>query len=368
MTGEGEGSNSGSDKADFGPPTGEFGPPVSDFGPPTGELPVPGWQPESAPENSELTWRPAMESAPSPSVPAPAPQFRAPDSGTPEMSRPVFRPAPDAFGPELSVPVSRPVPESTFGPELSSPVFRPAPREQDADTTVRHPIDRDTRWSPSSADTSASSTERSGSAESHSPSGLSWDNDPIAQQLTPQSVASALTPAKRRTSTGNRLVLIAAVVVAVFAVAAGVWALIRGTGTDSTAAPAPPAGGATLDCPATQDGKMTTGNGPGDTASGAGAILGFQHAYYSDRDATLAHTFAASGANLLAPAELQKAIDEQIPQGTTYCLRIVETAPDHFNVEITELRPDGTRLVYWQGVTTVNRDGRTLIQLIDPYE
>ncbi|WP_040788743.1 hypothetical protein [Nocardia paucivorans] len=337
MTGEGEGSNRGSDKADFGPPTGEFGPPVSDFGPPTGELSVPAWQPDSGSAHSELTWRPATEPAP----PAPAPPFRASD----------------AFGPELSAPVPRPATES------APPAFPSAPREPDADATVRHPIERDTRWSPASAP----STDRTGLPEERSSSLLSWDNDPIAQQLTPQSVASALSPTKRRgPAIGKRMIFLATAVVVVIAVAVGVGVLVLTRGGNEEGAAAPPA--TTLDCPATRDGKVVTGNGPGDTSSGAGAILGFQHAYYAERDAALAHTFAAPGANLLAPTELQKVIDEQIPKGTTYCLRIVETAPEHFNVEITELRPDDTRLVYWQGVTTVNLGGRTLIQLIDPYE
>jgi hypothetical protein len=113
------------------------------------------------------------------------------------------------------------------------------------------------------------------------------------------------------------------------------------------------------------EGNVTFGNGSGDTSSGIRAILGFEHAYYSERSATRAHTFVAPGANVEPPVDLQKTIDQHIPRGTAYCLRIAEMAPDRFNVELTERRPDGTEAKYFPVITTVNLDGRTLIYLID---
>ncbi|MGW4330988.1 hypothetical protein ACWEKR_34535 [Nocardia sp. NPDC004573] len=115
-------------------------------------------------------------------------------------------------------------------------------------------------------------------------------------------------------------------------------------------------------CEATRTGRLTVGNGPGGTATGADAILGFQYAYYIDRAGAAAWTFVAPDAVSVSPAEsLQQAIEADIPVGTTYCVRIAERQQDAFDVDVEERRPDGMRVVYKQHVRTVVRDGRTLI-------
>ncbi|MBF6326291.1 hypothetical protein IU412_18580 [Nocardia cyriacigeorgica] len=332
VSGDGEGKDSGSGGSDFGPPVGDFGPPVGDFGPPVGAFGPPttggpGWKPEPAPEKPGLTWRPAGEPAPEPpaSVPAPPPQFRAPDSTT----------FPD------------------------NPPRPPRPESADAgeDRTVRMSADDDSSWWNRPTKSGEPPTPPSEPAREP---GLSWADDPIAKRLTPQSVTEALArPAKKKRPLGPIIAGSAAVVAVLVALTV---VIVMMTGDDSGAETAQaPTTTAALSCPASKDGKVTVGNGAGDTASGAGAILGYQHAFYTARDGAKARSFAASDANVLPAADLQKVIDEQIPQGTTYCLRMTERQPNVFDVDLAVHQPDGTTNLYPQTVQTIDQNGKHLI-------
>jgi hypothetical protein len=136
----------------------------------------------------------------------------------------------------------------------------------------------------------------------------------------------------------------------------------RDSGGSAALPPPPVTPTAALSCPASNDGKVTVGNGAGDTNSGPGAILGFQYAYYVERSGERARSYLAADAEYLSPAEvLQKAIDDEIPVGTTHCVRISATAQDAYDVDLTEHRADGTTIVYPQTVLTVDRDGKKLL-------
>ncbi|NKY37031.1 hypothetical protein HGA13_28765 [Nocardia speluncae] len=370
MTGAGEDRGRESDPADFGPPTGdfgpptgdfgppvsEFGPPVSEFGPPTGDLPVQGWQPAGA-DNPELAWRPADGASGAvpepPAVPAPPPQYRAPDSSTPAYP---------ATGD--SVPVTRPRPGSTDDTTVRHSVpTDPAQRRPGADrtaepeqATVRHSA-ADLRWPGTEP------SDRGDGPVLPRSGGLSWDSDPIAQKLTPQSVSSALAEKPRRGLPVGTIVAVAAVIVAFIAVGVAI-VVVRGGGEGGTGPTAEAIEG--LGCPATQDGAVTVGNGAGDTTSGPDAVLGFQHAFYTQRSGTGAREFVAPDSPAISAAEtIQGAIDEQIPAGTQHCVRITERTANTFDVDLTERRPNGATTVYKQTVTTVERDGKTLLWVIE---
>lgn len=310
--------------SEFGPPVSEFGPPVSEFGPPTVAGTGPRWQvPQQPTDHPELTWRPAGEPETTPALPS---QFRAPDS-TVYTGPPPAAPEPPPAAAERSQPTGGEPQESWWNqPTAEGGVPKPpAPSE----------------------------------------SGLSWAEDPIAMRLALR-VPTTPAPARRKGPSPRWIVL--GVVAAVAVLIALTVTIIVSSGSDEdqdgTAASAGPSTVA-VNCPTRTEGKVTFGNGPGDTSSGIRAILGFEHAYYSERSAARAHTFVAPGANVEPPADLQKTIDQHIPQGTAYCLRIAEITPDRFNVEITEHRPDGSEAQYFPVITTVNLDGRTLIYLID---
>ncbi|WP_030525864.1 hypothetical protein [Nocardia rhamnosiphila] len=362
MTGEGEGREREPERADFGPPTGDFGPPVSEFGPPTGELSMPGWKPNTRPEDSGLTWRPApgAGAAEPPAVPPPPPQYRAPDSSTPVQrpapaeSRPVTRPAPDAD----STTVRHQIPPDPA--PRTSPAGERAPEPDQA--TVRH-TGPDLRWPASGQPNQSGGSESAAGSVRPRAGGLSWDSDPIAQKLTPQSVAGALAAKPRRGLPVGRIVTAVAVLVALVAV--GVAIVVVSGGDDAPAGPPVADSGSALSCPASQEGGVIVGDGVGDTTSGAGAILGFQHQFYVERSGVGARQFVAVDSPAISSAEtIQSAIDTHIPAGTEHCVRITERASNSFDVDLTELRPNGKTTVYKQTVTTVDRDGKTVLWVI----
>lgn len=299
----------------FGPGQSEFGPPVAGFGGPVGaEGAAQQWSTETTGDHPELVWRPAAEPE---TTPPPAPQYRAPDTS-------VF----------LETPSQPSYPQQPVPPEPE--------REQ---------------WWNTSSESAPPPTQRPGS------SGLSWDDDPIARRLAPG--APVQPPRSTESGSGRRFALIGvAAVVVIAAIAAVVVFATRdssGGGPEQTAGPPPP----TASCPSGIEGKVTSGNGSGDNLTGAGAILGFNYAYYTARDGARARTFVAPDANVQPAEDLQRTIDQNILPGTTYCLRITELAPDRFNVVADIKRPNSAPSTYVQVITTVNLDGRRFVQLIE---
>ncbi|MBB5914813.1 hypothetical protein BJY24_003680 [Nocardia transvalensis] len=369
----------------FGPPLNEFGPPLNDFGPPTGESPAVGWSPGDAPERPNLGWQPAdgPPAPPAPPVPPPPPQYRAPDSSTAEASR---APAPDTR--------RMPAPEAPSAPETRRPPGPEASRTPAPET--RRMSAPDTRGGPGPE---PSRPVQGGPPPPQRPadprparesSGSLWDDDDLAKKLvaarpTPQRESSSLwddddlakklgtprpepedEPERPRRNMGVLIGGLAAAFVVIVAIAAVIVFTTRKSEPEGPgAAPAGPPAGEPLACPAVSDGKVVIGNGPGGTSSGPQAILGFEHAYFADRNAAKARTFAAPDANLEAPDLLQKIIESQVPQGTSYCVRIESAAPDRFLVDITVKHPDGNSPKYISTITTVNRDGQNLVYLIE---
>ncbi|NUS94955.1 MAG: hypothetical protein HOQ36_21515 [Nocardia sp.] len=223
---------------------------------------------------------------------------------------------------------------------------------------MRHQSGPDLRWP--SPNQPGGTDQAAGSARPRA-GGLSWDSDPIAQKLTPQSVAGALSQKPRRKIPVGRIVTAVAVLVAVVAV--GV-AIVEVSGGDDEPS-APPVADSALSCPASEEGGVIVGDGVGDTTSGAGASLGFQHQFYVERSGVGARQFVAADSPAISSAEtIQDAIETHIPVGTEHCVRITERAPASFDVDLTELQPGGKKTVYKQTVTTVDRDGKTVLWVI----
>lgn len=314
--------------SEFGPPVSEFGPPVAEFGPPTGDT-GPHWQaPEQTGEHPELVWRPAADAG---TTPPPPPQYRAPDSTSFPEPRPTSPPVPPRVPPIDRIQAMR------------------SAADADKDSWWTRPTD-------------------TGSVPKPPPltsPGLSWADDPIAQRLAPATPTAPPPPPRRSGSHTGRNVL-AGVLAVVILIGLTVTVILasRNNGEDHAAPPAATTG-AGLSCQSVKDGKLTVGNGAGDTTSGPGAILGFQHAFYVERSGAQARRFVAPDAENVSTADIiQKGIDEQVPVGTTHCLRINEVATDTFDVDLTELHPDGKKTIYPQTITTVNRDGKILVYAI----
>ncbi|WP_306356431.1 MULTISPECIES: hypothetical protein [unclassified Nocardia] len=361
-------SDFGPPQSDFGPPQSDFGPPQSDFGPPLSDFGPPLSDFGKAPDAGAAAWTPAAPPSPSPEIgwrPVDAPDYRAPESA----------PAPPTarFDPT-------PAPDTTV--RLSSDQVPPAPKKSSgwaaAGGINTSNSGRESSWlrggetgyPPATPEPARSSTSAAKSTGPERES-LSWADDPIGKMLAPK--AAPPPPPEPESRGRGRLLLVAGAVVVLIAVVVTVALITRGGPEDDVSAdPAPATTGAAvtssaaLSCPARKDGRVTVGNGAGSTASGAEAILGFQHAFYAQRSGTKAREFVAPDALNISPADtIQQAIDEVIPMGTTYCLRIVEITPDIFDADLTEHRPDGTTTVYRQHITTVDRDGRHLIVAIN---
>ncbi|WP_156052440.1 hypothetical protein [Nocardia carnea] len=128
-------------------------------------------------------------------------------------------------------------------------------------------------------------------------------------------------------------------------------------------APATPAPAAAPHCPDRIDGDTVLGAGRGGTDRAPEAILGFEHAYYIERNGTAARAFTTPDAAVPAAGVIQAGIDS-VPQGTTHCVRITALGPDTWAVDLSEHRPGERAQLYLQTVTTTNRDGQILITRI----
>lgn len=394
----------------FGAPASEFGAADTEFGPPTGEYEPPafgafgagpeagaqGWSPAPAPAAPELAWRPADGSPPTPAVP---PEYRAPDSSTaPDAQWYADTQHDNGFGGS---------PEQTVRHPLADP---PAPKASGWATgggIKTANAGRESAWLRN-----AEAGMPSGKAESRAPQqeSLAWADDPIGKLLTPKKpapqqeslawsddpIAKRLTPkaaaAPKSDEDGSlpwaRISTIVGGVLAVLIVAGLiVVAVTRGGGDDNdplvapttTAAatttatsttPALPGAPVTVpaapSCAAKREGRLTIGNGTGGTTAGVDAILGFQHAFYIDRDGAKARSFVAPDAPNVSPAEvIQTAGIDPTPVGTMHCLRIFAMGPEAYVVDLTVYRPDGATDVYQQYITTVTRNGKHLIYAID---
>ncbi|AYF75041.1 hypothetical protein D7D52_15530 [Nocardia yunnanensis] len=405
-------------ESEFGPALGGFGPSLNDFGPalgdfgPTPAAAAPGWSPAPGPQGPDVGWRPA--GAP--------PQYRAPDAWTPTTGQ-----YPVQYPTGQYPPVGHPADGNGMATGQFPPVESagPAASAADVEQTVRIPpggsqsVPGNAQQAAPGGDQAAAEANSPGAnaggaaagagngmagagnaagapdswwrsapsgfpptpPESDAPQGesLSWADDPIVKALTPPK--TPLPQAKPEEPRSWRKVAAIGAGAAVLVLVIGLVALavMRGGKDDAPTAGATTTGkaavsptAAALSCPARRDGALTIGNGEGGTGSGVDAILGFEHAFYVERSGVKARGFVVPDSTTVMPADViqQKGIDPLKP-GTTYCLKIVETgkSPDQVqtfhDVDITEHRADGTTEVYTERVTTVERDGRHLIQSIE---
>ncbi|WP_327151194.1 hypothetical protein [Nocardia sp. NBC_01329] len=120
---------------------------------------------------------------------------------------------------------------------------------------------------------------------------------------------------------------------------------------------------ATGGCTRTRTGSITIGADPGDHSTPQLAILGFEWAYYVERDAALARTFATPDARISRVGTLQAGIDSQ-PDGVRYCVYITagDAGGEVWDVELHEQWPgDSEAMRYGQRITTTTKDGKALI-------
>lgn len=260
------------------------------------------------------------------------------------------RPGPKEPAPQAKSPDAKPVPEQERPPEGSRTPLRPDPPRPAGDKWWDAPDDDGAIPKPPSEP------------------GLSWADDPIARRLAPKNPVTPAPVEKEPDSKRLRWIIggVAAAVLLVVALVLTIGLVKRGGGADPgvTAAPITSAASGT-ECQSVAEQSVTVGNGPGDTTTGARAILGFQYAFYTDRSGVKVREFVAPDAENISSAEtIQQAIDGQIPTGTTHCVKMRETSVGRYDVELREMHPDGSAVVYKQEIITTNTDGKWQVKSI----
>lgn len=141
---------------------------------------------------------------------------------------------------------------------------------------------------------------------------------------------------------------------------------------NSPAAPAPKPVAATKTaapwCAETHSPTLVVGNGKGKApgtpgVTGPDLILFQQYQWYVARNADAARTVLSADAVAADPDQARAAV-AAVPAHTQHCVSVTTLAPDRFDVQIEEHRPDGTAPRWQQTVTTAEQDGHTVITAI----
>lgn len=198
------------------------------------------------------------------------------------------------------------------------------------------------------------------------PAAYTQTADPYASAPAPGFDTDAFlrTPQKpTRTPAGKRRrVGAVAVVAGVVVLGAVAFGTLRGGSADQESSVAVGTTAAvTTTAPATPS-TVASAPAPGDTTSGPGVILGFDNAYYAQRNGAAAAAYLVASQNTPATAQaIQTDIDRLDPL-TTHNLVITSTETENvYNVRLTVTTPDGVSHEYHQQYTVVSAGGRFYI-------
>ncbi|MET9490036.1 hypothetical protein [Nocardia sp. NPDC006630] len=159
---------------------------------------------------------------------------------------------------------------------------------------------------------------------------------------------------------------------AALALVGGGVVMLTGHSGSPAAAPAPKPAAATKTaapwCAETHSPTLVVGNGQGKApgtpgVTGPDLILFQQYQWYVARNADAARTVLSADAVAADPDQARAAV-AAVPAHTQHCVSITTLAPDRFDVQIEERRPDGTAPRWQQTVTTGQQDGHTVITAI----
>ncbi|WP_458682699.1 hypothetical protein [Prescottella equi] len=189
-------------------------------------------------------------------------------------------------------------------------------------------------------------------AEPESPSQFTSD----AYLRTPQK-ATPSAAGKRRSRR-----IVGAIIAGFAVVAAGaVMAINSGGGdtdTSAQAAKTTAAVASTSSAPST----VATAPGPGDMTTGPGVILGFDDAYYAQRNGMAAAGLLVPSQNTPATAAAIQADIDRLDPNVKHTIVITSTASENvYNVKLGLTTPDGLTHDYHQQYTVVSQSGRFYI-------
>ena len=218
------------------------------------------------------------------------------------------------------------------------------PWDPRADTEYRGPDHYETPDSDHYTETSDSYTG--------APAG-SFDTDAFLR--TPQKPTRTPTGKRRR---AGAVAAVAGVVV----LGAVAFGTLRGGSADQESSVAVGTTAAvTTTAPATPS-TVASAAAPGDTISGPGVILGFDNAYYAQRNGAAAAGYLVASQNTPATAQAIQADIDRLDPLTTHNLVITSTETENvYNVRLTVTTPDGVSHEYHQQYTVVSAGGRFYI-------
>lgn len=102
--------------------------------------------------------------------------------------------------------------------------------------------------------------------------------------------------------------------------------------------------------------------GPGDTTTGPGVILGFDDAYYGQRNGGAAAAYLVASQNNPATAQAIQADIDRLDPNVKHNLIVTSTEAENvYNVRLTLTTPDGLSHEYHQQYTVVSSGGRFYI-------
>ncbi|WP_157534907.1 hypothetical protein [Nocardia inohanensis] len=218
-------------------------------------------------------------------------------------------------------------------------------------------------------DESAAPAEPVGDRESRLSATELLAEDPMAPLVLEARRRAAQT--QRRRLLRDRF-LIAGVALLVLVVAgAGIWLTFTPEADEplatppstSETAPANAQPGLNVWCPVVNTPDRVIGSGAGDPGSGPGAIMQLEYAWYVLRDPVAVRALLTPDAQAASEQATRTAISGT-PAGTQHCVTITPLGSDRWNVNVDELRPDGSRPSWQQIMITTVSGGQARISAI----
>ncbi|WP_157575223.1 hypothetical protein [Nocardia yamanashiensis] len=193
--------------------------------------------------------------------------------------------------------------------------------------------------------------------------------DPMAPLVLEARRRAAQT--QRRRQLRDRFLLAGGALLTLVVLGVAVWLTFTPEADEPVAAPPPSPQTSATDaqpglnvwCPAVNTPDRVIGSGAGDPGTGPGAIMRLEYAWYVQRDPAAVRALLAPGAQAASEEATRTAISAT-PAGTQHCVTITPLGSDRWNVNVDELRPDGSRPSWQQIMITTVSGGQARISAI----
>ncbi|GBF17361.1 hypothetical protein Br6_04767 [Rhodococcus sp. Br-6] len=156
--------------------------------------------------------------------------------------------------------------------------------------------------------------------------------------------------------------IVGAIIASFAVVAAGAVVAINSGGGDTDTSAQVAKTTAAVTSTSSAPSTVATAPGPGDTTTGPGVILGFDDAYYTQRNGAAAAGLLVPSQNTPATAAAIQADIDRLDPNVKHTIVITSTASENvYNVKLGLTTPDGLTHDYHQQYTVVSQSGRFYI-------